>query len=152
MDSVVLGGLVKRLYPNFNMASFQNRLKIQKMVYLMRAFKLDLGYCFNLYMYGPYCATLTRDAYFIENWSKIPLFELGENSNENKFKLFLKKISPYKNKTDWLELASTLLLIKETNNRLNSAEVIAKCKAIKKENSSDVIKTVFIDMKREGFL
>ncbi|NSW84409.1 MAG: hypothetical protein HPY90_14310 [Syntrophothermus sp.] len=50
----------------FSMASFRERLKYQKMVYLMQLFGIDLGYRFEWYLRGPYCTELTVDGFEID--------------------------------------------------------------------------------------
>jgi uncharacterized protein YwgA len=46
-----------------NMEEFDNRLVIQKTIYLLQASGLDLGYYFGWYIRGPYCSDLTNDAF-----------------------------------------------------------------------------------------
>lgn len=151
MDAVVLAGIVKRLYPNFNMSSFDDRFKIQKMIYLMKAFNLELGYDFSLYLRGPYCATLTRDAFIIKDWDKAPLMKFDDSMQESQFTKFLEAITPHKNDTDWLEVASTLLLIKQNNKSFNDTKVILECKNIKSEHSQLKITDILNEMKESGF-
>lgn len=42
-----------------------NRLKLQKMIYLLQAYGLQLGYGFGWYKYGPYSKELVYDAYTV---------------------------------------------------------------------------------------
>jgi hypothetical protein len=46
-----------------NLGTFQDRLRIQKKLYLAQLTGLDLGYRFSWYLYGPYCRQLTNDAF-----------------------------------------------------------------------------------------
>jgi len=46
-----------------NLGTFQDRLRIQKKLYLAQLTGLDLGYRFSWYLYGPYCRELTNDAF-----------------------------------------------------------------------------------------
>lgn len=59
----------------FNLATFSNRLILQKAVYLAQAAGVDLGYSFNWYLRGPYSPGLTRDAFEI-------LSEMGPGADE----------------------------------------------------------------------
>jgi hypothetical protein len=43
--------------------TLEDRLKLQKTVYLLQAFGLHLGYGFSWYRYGPYSQELVYDAY-----------------------------------------------------------------------------------------
>lgn len=112
MNPIVLGGLLKRAYPNFDMLSFDNRLKLQKYVYLMQAFGLNIGYNFFVYLHGPYCPELTRAAYQMPDFREIKLVRFKEADTEEKFKTFLKFFSPHKNDTVWLEIAASLHIFK----------------------------------------
>jgi uncharacterized protein YwgA len=45
--------------------SFGERLRLQKVVYLLQAFGVKLGYGFGWYRYGPYSQNLVSDAYSV---------------------------------------------------------------------------------------
>ena len=63
MNPINLAGFVKRVYPNFNMNYFNNRLKLQKFIYLVQATGLNFGYKFRLYLHGPYSTMLAREGF-----------------------------------------------------------------------------------------
>lgn len=151
MDSNILGGLIKRIYPDFNLNSFENRLKLQKIIFLMRSHDLDLGYNYNLYMRGPYSVSLTRDAFLIEDWNIIEETIFTDQDTEERFTTFINKITPYKNNTKWLEIASTLLLIKSLKDP-NDKQLIKECNEIKKDYTIKDIELVLNEMKKEGFI
>ena len=69
MEPKILAGLYKRLYKSFDIRSFEDRLKIQKFVYIVQSRKINLGYLFNFYLYGPYSTDLTRNAYSITDFA-----------------------------------------------------------------------------------
>jgi uncharacterized protein YwgA len=50
---------------SFKIDSFQNRLIMQKTVYLAQAAGVQLGYFYQWYLHGPYSPSLTRDEYAI---------------------------------------------------------------------------------------
>ena len=56
---LALDAVKVRLY----LRSFNDRLIIQKAVYLIQKAGLDLGYNFRWYLRGPYSSALTRDAF-----------------------------------------------------------------------------------------
>lgn len=60
----------------FELDAFEKRLILQKAVYLAQAGGVNLGYYHHWYLYGPYCPSLTRDAYTI--WG-----ELSEGVDES---------------------------------------------------------------------
>jgi hypothetical protein len=41
------------------LGTFKGRLRIQKTVYLLKEFGVDLGFNYNWYIHGPYCPSLT---------------------------------------------------------------------------------------------
>ena len=49
----------------FKIDGFQDRLIMQKSVYLAQAAGVHLGYYYHWYLYGPYSPSLTRDEYAI---------------------------------------------------------------------------------------
>jgi uncharacterized protein YwgA len=44
---------------------FSDRLALQKRIYLLQVFGLDLGYRYSWYVRGPYCSSLTDQAYSV---------------------------------------------------------------------------------------
>ena len=49
----------------FKIDSFEDRLIMQKSVYLAQAAGVNLGYYYHWYLHGPYSPSLTRDEYAI---------------------------------------------------------------------------------------
>lgn len=49
----------------FRLSSFEDRLILQKAVYLAQAAAVHLGYTFSWYLRGPYSSALTRDAFAV---------------------------------------------------------------------------------------
>ena len=45
--------------------TIEDRLKLQKTIYLLEEFGLNLGYGFGWYKYGPYSSDLVQDAYTV---------------------------------------------------------------------------------------
>ena len=50
--------------------SFNDRLILQKTVYLAQAKGVHLGYYYKWYLRGPYCSSLTKDLYAIDSEGK----------------------------------------------------------------------------------
>lgn len=64
-----------------NMEDFDERLRLQKIVYLLWAYGISLGYGFNWYVRGPYSPKLASDGYALDD----EVFETGSRirfSNE----------------------------------------------------------------------
>jgi len=49
----------------FQIDNFEDRLILQKAVYLAQAAGVNLGYYYHWYLYGPYSPSLTRDEYTV---------------------------------------------------------------------------------------
>jgi len=152
MDIYVLAGLVKRLYPKFDIKDFSYRFKLQKFVFLLRGYSLDLGYLFSLYLKGPYSLDLTRDAFLINEWEKMPLRKFNSESQENKFKKFIKFIKPKKDDEIWLEGASTVILLKENNPNLGRDEIIKLFMKIKPKFGIKNTNEIYENLKMEGLI
>jgi len=61
---------------NLKRGSTEERLKLQKIIYLLQVYGLRLGYGFSWYRYGPYSQDLVYDAYTV-------LASEGERYEEN---------------------------------------------------------------------
>jgi len=93
--------------------SFERRLRIQKIMYFIVSKKLDsdLNYSYSVYLRGPYSPDLSKDYFSIsENEFENTEDVLGENSL---LKSWIKQL----NEKDslWLEIASTLKMLKDSN-------------------------------------
>jgi len=66
-NAVILGYVLKSI-PNsdFSMNAFNDRLRLQKIIYMVEAFGVYLGYDFSWYLRGPYCTSLTRAGFELE--------------------------------------------------------------------------------------
>lgn len=56
---------IKGLGLPFKIDTFEDRLILQKAVYLAQAIGVNLGYYYQWYLHGPYCPSLTRDEYAV---------------------------------------------------------------------------------------
>jgi uncharacterized protein YwgA len=69
MDRRQITGLLvlKELGIELTLKTFDNRLAVQKAVYLAQAAGLNLGYYYGWYLRGPYCAAVADDVFFALN-------------------------------------------------------------------------------------
>lgn len=128
MNPIILAGIMKHFYDDFDMNEFSNRLKIQKITYLLKSKGLNLGYDFGLYMYGPYCINLTNDAY-----QMVELIDFNEAnklvpSEPDKRKLFLEFVNKLKEDSrhedlEWLEIASSYVFLRRNTDK-DDSEII----------------------------
>ena len=112
---VELGFILKQIPDfGFSMDNFDNRLKLQKSLYLLQSFGVYLGYAFSWYLRGPYCSILSTNGFELnEIYDEIPTkkVEFKKSETQKKFKSFLKFMED-KN-TDELEIASSLHYLKQ---------------------------------------
>jgi uncharacterized protein YwgA len=65
---VRLNGLYKSVFgSDLAMLCFSDRIKVQKLVYILKSLGTDFDYGFNWYIRGPYSPRLARDAYALRD-------------------------------------------------------------------------------------
>jgi len=109
--------LEERVGYKFTVEKFEDRLKLQKIVYIARYFDINMGYPFDLYLRGPYSRELADDYYFIDRElnGKLPeiskglMLKIGGDERVLKFTELLRKYDDL----SMLELISTLLIYME---------------------------------------
>ena len=80
-----------------------NRLKIQKYVYLVKYYGLDMHYDYNMYLHGPYSQQLAWDYYSLAKNRQKYDNEMNVTIRDRFFELVGNR------DLEWLEVASTLL-------------------------------------------
>lgn len=129
---VDLGVLLKNMPGyEFSMARFDDRLRLQKTIYLLQAFGVYLGYDFSWYLRGPYCPSLTINAFALKDlYNRIPddlkakFEDLDKQDILRRFQEFIKGKS-----TDDLEILASLHYLRQTG----VSESDAKSKVEKKQ-------------------
>lgn len=147
MNPNVIAGLVNRAYPNFDMFSFENRLKIQKFTYILQNFfELNIGYDFNWYHYGPYCMELTRDSFNVK-FSEIPKLKFSDSDSEAKFLQFLEFIKEKSN--DWLEIVASIHFLKSLE--MNKEKIIESIKNKREyfNGQEDIIREIYNEVEEK---
>ena len=93
---------------------FENRLKLQKYVFLARSFGLDIGYQYSMYLHGPYSPKLAEDYYSLgdnrELYGSLPDTLPHEFDHRRFMDLVNGKDSA------WLEVAATILSLRKSFN------------------------------------
>lgn len=142
MNPNILVGLVKRVYPNFDMSSFPNRLRLQKVVYLMEAFGIPLGYSFSYYIRGPYSTNLARDAFAVDNFDEVKQVKFSEESLESRLVKFLEWIDSRKNNDDLLEILASIHFLHKINPEKNDNTIVelVKNKRLELNDKEQLIK------------
>ena len=150
MNPNVVAGLINRAYNNFDMFSFDNRLKLQKFVYIMEyMFDLNLGYEFNWYHYGPYCVELAKDGFGV-SFEQIPPIKFEDASAEEKFIVFLDFI---KNKdNNWMEIIASIHFLDKIGYNKEAIIKRIKDKRDEMDDKEDTIIQLYDQLKGEGRL
>jgi len=106
---------------SFEKNRFNHRLKLQKYVYIARNFGFKAPYYYSLYLHGPYSPSLAADYYAIDNFKSEEPIDLDER--------FVKLV---RNKSEeWLELASTVIMIKKRYANIDRGKLIELVKTAK---------------------
>lgn len=102
--------------PRPDMENFDERLRLQKIVYLLWAYGISLGYGFNWYVRGPYSPKLASDGYALDD----ELFERGSRIRFNNEKTVVESLNKFKeilgekiNDSLYLEILASLHYIKK---------------------------------------
>ena len=114
---------------DFSMSTFDDRLRLQKLIYLLQTFGIYLGYDFSWYIRGPYCSTLSTNGFALRDiYSKIPSGKVKfENpSVQQKFEKFQNFIKDRTVDEQFLEIAASLhnLNATKTSNDVDLVQVL----------------------------
>lgn len=109
---VILNGVMEKI--DVKIDGFEDRLLLQKSIYLLQILGLDLGYRYSWYIHGPYCPSLTADAYEVKRelekgteFGRLKFNEIGDQILE-KHKRMLEKKPSNLSKVKWAELLTSL--------------------------------------------
>jgi uncharacterized protein YwgA len=124
-----LNGLLNRIN-NFNSAEFKNdfdkRLILQKTIYLLQAFGLNIGYTYNWYLRGPYSSELAHTAYEVaERYDRDLVVEFNNEETEEKFEQFLEFMADKKHSQYALEAVASIHFLAKLFSEQNE-EIIYK--------------------------
>jgi uncharacterized protein YwgA len=120
----ILGGLLKRI-GQITMRTFDDRLKVQKRVYLLQNFGVYLGYAFSWYLRGPYCTSLAKDVFsLVEEGIEIPDVSFEDVEDEKKFELFMNFLGDKKDDAVWLEMLASIHFLRKAYPEKSKEEII----------------------------
>jgi len=97
----------------FQIDDFRDRLILQKVVYLVQAAGVHLGYYYQWYLHGPYSPSLTRDAYpmsteLASGMDESEGWKLGEHSRKRLEHIQNLVQGPQEDRARWLELLASV--------------------------------------------
>jgi uncharacterized protein YwgA len=143
-----------------SMKSFENRLILQKAVYLCQAAGVNLGYYYQWYLYGPYSPSLTRDAYTVaeavgQEMDDSVGWKLDQSSTR-RLKI-VKILIPEDEKTEikrQLELLASVhfLVNRQQVSGGNAKEITETLHRFKKDFREEEVKTALETLKENGLL
>ena len=127
----------------FKVNIFNNRLKLQKYVFLARKYGFNLRYSYNLYIHGPYSPQLADDYY-----------ALGESAIEpEKITLDEGFIKLIRKKSEWwLELASTVVTVSERYKGMEDKTIIKLMRNSKPFASEGEIGDVILKLRKANVI
>lgn len=140
----------------FNLILFDNRLKLQKYVYIGKLFGLSLPYSYNIYLRGPYSPDLALDYYKMANTHSdtSDYYRELEGFDTNKFLDLVKGQD-----ADWLEVAATMLSISSryrsvADKRKLKEIILTTTEDIKSfiPNASTIVENVFGELSKRGLI
>ena len=119
----------------FKMDTFDDRLIVQKSIYLVQSLGINLGYHFSWYLKGPYSTSLASDGFSIQD-------ELSRGLDESKkWKLddsLASKVDKIKN---WFSARDNKVLAKQLE-LLASVHFLVTRKNIAREDTNTLAKTL----------
>ncbi len=110
-----LTGLFNGIDKKLSMEKFDDKLEVQKIVFLAQESGIDLGYSFEWYIRGPYCKQVSKDAHIILDSNQNTISPNEANLDEEKIRGFKELLKPHLDDTEWLEIAASLLYLKNEN-------------------------------------
>jgi uncharacterized protein YwgA len=112
------------------MRSFEGRLKLQKIVYLMEgAFDLNIGYGFSWYVRGPYSTEVANDGFAMRGlYASIPPAKFVDPEAEKRFSDFQTFLGDKKDDADWLEIVASIHFLRKVHPRMTKQEIIQRVK------------------------
>ena len=149
MNPIQLAGLIKRVYSDFDMNHFDNRIKLQKFIYLVQSVGLNLGYNFKLYLHGPYSTMLAREGFDMPNINECQEIKFENLELEEKFLELLKFLKDKKDDADTMEIIASLLLFHNIYKTKNEEDIIklVEEKSPKFNGEKEKIKKCLLELK-----
>ncbi len=146
MNSLILGGIIKRVYKTFDLSTFNNRLKLQKIIYLIQAYGINLGFTYSMYLRGPYSTQLTKVAFSVSDFNKAKPIFFEDAKKEKQFEKFLRIINNKKDDINFLEVASTIHLVSKTYNLKDKEAIIDKVHEFKSDFKKQYIAKIYSEV------
>ena len=141
--------------------SLLERKLLQKRIYFVQEFGVDLGYSFTYYIYGPYSPELTSDAFHLRSLrAQVPdALEDDELDPTEQAALaaasaFLETLNQLgeTEQAYWLELASSVHFLWTYSNFKNKRRIVDRLMSTKPIRQSEDIETVWDILRRHDLI
>ena len=130
-QAFVLGHILHRFGQfKFSMKDFDDRLRLQKFVYLLQAHGIYLGYDFSWYLRGPYCTSLTTAGFMLDKFYDMMPDKHGKSEGfansiiRDRFKEFTDFVKGEEMNANFLEAAASLHFLLETGKADSHADAV----------------------------
>lgn len=149
-------GAILRQFPEFtfSMDTFDDRLKLQKLVYLLQASGVFLGYHYSWYLRGPYCSTLATCGFALEEvYGEIPekiKVEFPNPGTRGKFEKFKRSMANRWTDGDFLEIAASVHLLRRLGKEQD--HIIERVAAKQKRFTEEQVRRVWKELEGWGLL
>lgn len=136
---------------DFSMDLFDDRLRLQKTVYLLQAFGIYLGYDFSWYLRGPYCMSLTINAFALNDlYNKIPDIAV-KFEQADKQRLFKRFQDLVKGKgVDELEMLASLHYLRQTG--VSEKDAKSRAEAKQERFTREKVEQMWQEMETQGLV
>jgi len=140
----ILRSIFEKIGASLNINTFENRLRVQKIVYMLQLhpeFRGKLNYDFNMFIRGPYSPELARVYYNLPEDNLLVDIKVSEDAIA-----YAKEIILENNAS--LELAATLIEVKKINKDISEKELIEKVRILKPYYHPEFISEVLEKVKQ----
>ncbi len=146
-ESVELGFVLKKY--EFSMDEFDDRLKLQKLVYLLQACGVYLGYDFSWYLRGPYCSLLAHNGFNLQDVYKVipDDIKLKDKKDRDNFEKFLEFIKD--KDIDELEIAASLHYLNKVRGKCTDEDILKKVIAKRDNFTKQQVDKIWWEMKKQ---
>ncbi len=144
----------------FQINSFEDRLIMQKTIYLAQAAGINLGYYYHWYLHGPYSPSLTRDEFAIATDISVDLDESEGWKLDDSSSHKLQKIRGIFTENERDELAKKLELLASVHflidrkqvSEVDTSRITSTLKRFNKDFSEKDVKGALGELKAYGLL
>ena len=150
----------KGLKLRFQIKTFEDRLIMQKAVYLAQAVGVNLGYYYHWYLYGPYSRSLTRDEFAIAMDISAGMDEAERWKLDDESSKRLEEIGGIFAEADRSKLARKLellasvhfLLDRKQVSKVDTSQITATLERFNKDFSEEDVKGALEELKTYGLV